>query len=139
MSGLLHDRKSNFEKKTALHIYAIKIIFTTKNGWGCNRLVVCEHMDATDSAYSLNLYKTPLSQYPTARKRVSWGKFPLKRDRSPPPSGHYTCSHFNPKRDTEIFPCTIKLQDDYILSQLLSHGHHKYYTKCIIIHKLLFL
>lgn len=84
MSGLLHDRKSNFEKKTALHIYAIKIIFTNKNGWGCNRLVVCEHMDATDSAYSLNLYKTPLSQYPTARKRVSWGKFPLKRDRSPP-------------------------------------------------------
>lgn len=84
MSGLLHDRKSNFEKKTALHIYAIKIIFTTKNGWGCNRLVVCEHMDATDSAYSLNLYKTPLSQYPTARKRVSWGKFPLKRDRPHP-------------------------------------------------------
>lgn len=46
------------KKNPALHIYAIKIIFTTKNGWGWNRLVVCEHMDATDSAYSLNLYKT---------------------------------------------------------------------------------
>lgn len=84
MSGLLHDRKSNFEKKTALHIYAIKIIFTNKNGWGCNRLVVCEHMDATDSAYSLNLYKTPLSQYPTARKKGLMGKVSFKKRSSPP-------------------------------------------------------
>lgn len=139
MSGLLHDRKSNFEKNNALHIYAIKIIFTTKNGWGCNRLVVCEHMDATDSAYSLNLYKTPLSQSATCQEKGLMGKVSFKKRSSPPPSAHYTCSHFNSKRDTEIFPCTIKLQDDYILSQLFSHGHHRYYTKCIIIHRLLFL
>lgn len=85
MSGLLHDRKSNFEKKkTALHIYAIKIIFTTKNGWGCNRLVVCEHMDATDSAYSLNLYKTPLSQSATCQEKGLMGKVSFKKRPSPP-------------------------------------------------------
>lgn len=45
------------KKKFVLYIYVIKIIFIIKNGWGCNRLVVCEYMDVIDFVYLFNLYK----------------------------------------------------------------------------------